>query len=216
MKFSIMPKRQRAFTVLELLVLLVTLAVLAGLLLPALAPNKHHSGPNCVNNLKQIGLSFRIWASDNLDRYPMEVSIHDGGTRGFLAGTNVFEHFRAMSNELNTPKVLICPGDKRRTAATNFLWDLDNSHLGYFLGVDADQTNVTMLLSGDRHITPGTPLGHGVLAFTANPKVRWTKELHNGKGNVLLADGSVLQPTTAELRGVLANTGVATNRLAFP
>lgn len=197
--------------------LVATLLILAALLLFALArPKDGGIRPNCVNNLKQVGLSFQIWAGDNRDRYPMQVSTNEGGTKEFLAGTNVFEHFRAMSNELNTPKILLCRDDRKRTAATNFLWDFNNSHVSYFLDVDADHTNVTMLLSGDRHITPGMPLGNNVLAFTANPKIRWTKELHNGKGNVVLADTTVLQPTSAELKGVLANTGVVTNRLAFP
>src|SRR5207237_823706 len=121
MKTSRTTRRQRAFTVLELLVLLATLAVLAALLLPALLPSKRYHGPNLVNNPKQIGLLLRIWSGDNNDRFPMAVPTSEGGTMGFPAGTNVFEHFRAMSNELNTPKILVCPDDKKRTAATNFL-----------------------------------------------------------------------------------------------
>jgi hypothetical protein len=48
----------------------------------------------CVNNLKQIGLAMRIWAGDNNDKYPTSLMV--------------------MSNELSTPKILICPSDKAR------------------------------------------------------------------------------------------------------
>jgi hypothetical protein len=48
----------------------------------------------CVNNLKQVGLALRVWAGDNNDKYPTSLVV--------------------MSNELSTPKILICPGDKAR------------------------------------------------------------------------------------------------------
>ena len=54
----------------------------------------------CINNLKQIGLAARVWANDNNDVLPP----------GWLV----------MSNELSTPKVLVCPADKARTAATDW------------------------------------------------------------------------------------------------
>jgi len=45
----------------------------------------------CINNLKQIGLAARIWANDHNDVFPPD--------------------FVTMKNELNSPKVLFCPGD---------------------------------------------------------------------------------------------------------
>lgn len=54
----------------------------------------------CVNNLKQIGLAARIWANDNNDVLP--------------------PNWLVMSNELSTPKLLICPGDTARSAAPNW------------------------------------------------------------------------------------------------
>ncbi len=54
----------------------------------------------CVNNLKQIGLAARIWANDNSDVFPP----------GFLS----------MANELSTPKILVCPSDKARAAASDW------------------------------------------------------------------------------------------------
>jgi len=54
----------------------------------------------CVNNLKQFGLAARVWALDNEDRLPPNIV--------------------CMSNELSTPKILVCPADNSRQVATDW------------------------------------------------------------------------------------------------
>src|SRR6185312_5046570 len=125
--------------------------------------------------------------------------------------------FQVMSNELSTPWILICPAesDRLRARATNFDF-LSNSNLSYFIGVDANETNSQMILYGDRNVTNGTLVKNGLLNLTSNAPVGWTSDIHNGVGNFCLADGSVQQLSLADLRDVVANTGVATNRLQLP
>ena len=121
-------KQKKAFTLIELLVVIAIIAILAALLLPALAAAKRKAQRiNCVSNLKQVGIAFRLWEGDNNDRYPQAVSTLYNGAQEKLytsaggaatAGYGLTNVFVVMSNELSTPKILYCPSDNGQGAAT--------------------------------------------------------------------------------------------------
>merc|ERR1711991_132932 len=145
---------------------------LAGMLLPALAKAKAKAQKiKCVNNLKNIGLAFRIFATDNGDLYRMQVPDDQGGSASAVdrrtGAGQVWRHFLSLSNELSVPKIVLCPSDGLgRVESTT--WNTNrirsqrdnvqeafnaNQNISYFVGFDADETLPQSLLSGDRNIT---------------------------------------------------------------
>jgi len=206
----------KAFTVFELLITIVVLMVVAAILLPALTPAHTCQRINCTNNMKQVGLSFRTWALDNEDHLPMQVAGTIGGTRELTAQGMVFPSFQVMSNELSTPKVLICPQDVKRHSATNFGPDLSDQKLSYFLCQDPSESGTPGVLIGDRNLTNLLVPGKHYVAFTTQLSLGWTKELHSQQGNVGFTDGSVGQFKNGGLCVRRKGPQVQTNRLLVP
>ncbi|HEV2696210.1 MAG TPA: prepilin-type N-terminal cleavage/methylation domain-containing protein [Verrucomicrobiae bacterium] len=201
-------RRAAAFTLVELLVVIGIIALLAALLLPALSGGQKRAQRIwCVSNLKQTGLAFQSFAHDHNGKFPMAVSVSDGGSlefaqNGLLVNGNFYfgyRHFQPLANYLDSTKVLICPVDTR-VAATNFA-DLQNANISYFVGVDSEYSKPESILAGDGNLATT----HTLLRNATGENLAWNGRQHQYKGNVLFADGHVEEWGNSSPSTALAN-----------
>jgi prepilin-type N-terminal cleavage/methylation domain-containing protein len=216
MKIKLTSRDGNAFTLVEMLVVIVVLAVLVAMILPALKAAKRKGGPNCMNNIMQIGLSFRLWESDNGDKYPMQFAVTNSDMMKLIGGGNAYVLWQSMSNELSNQKFLHCPADSNHIAATNFDIGFSDANISYFFGLDASENNPQGLLIGDDNFAVnGKPVQPGILNIATNSPITWTAARHKFTGNIGVADGSVEAVTTAGLTSVISNAATP-SRLVIP
>ena len=188
--------------------------------------------------MKCLGSGYRLWETDD-DRLQSRTPMSNGGWKELLTNSNAGQYcwtnFAIMRKELgDSPAIVVCPTDERQPAKS-FTNGFDNTHVSYFVGVDANDVYPQSILGGDRNLGPGivpgpdygySPAngkGNDVVLSTNSP-VCWSLKMHArgngmGFGNILLGDGSGKQMSSANLGlSLLRNAGTGTNgiRLVFP
>jgi len=191
-----------AFTLIELLVVIAIIGILAAIILPVLANSKAKARiTQDLNQLHEFGRGANLWANDHEGRYPWKVDMDEGGS---MNSPEWAEHIRVMSRELVMLNLLVCPFDKERKPAPDWASLAGFDNVSYFLGMNAEQSRMT-LLSGDAAFIGG---GGGVDPYWnsyvgSSIDATWDS-MHSGRGNVVLSDGSAHTWTSRQLREQIA------------
>ena len=141
--------RRRAFTLVELLVVIGVLAILSALLLPALSRGKESArGAACLSNLHQIGIALQLYVSENNNRLP---AMFDWSSDS-AANTNGPSMPQVLGQQTGNTNVFKCPSDRSGVFAltgSSYSWNVllngqDADHLR-LLGMDFNPHQVPLV-----------------------------------------------------------------------
>ncbi len=208
MKSREYPPPHRAFTRIELLLLLATSVLLATVVLPALAGTRRGTDlAGCVNNLRQIGRAYQVWASEHNDDAPYYLPMSQGGIQMHVLSGNAWFQFSWISNELATPRILACPSDFQKRPAQDFGSSSQggflntgyrNNAVSYFVCPHGIRFVPGSFLSGDRNVRVDSQSSCSAINGNAYSvhlgwlfSPFWTNNLHGLWGNILTYDGQV-------------------------
>ncbi len=166
---------RRAFTLMELLVVIGVIAVLAAMLLPALAREKQKTIQiDCLSNLKQLGHALQMYVDDNEDRLPgplwngLQASCDANSSEEFLRYVAPYLGVPQLSGEPTVVPVAACPGYMGAAPGISKIADMEG-RICYLLNPDVDPLPGTPVRPFGYPNPPQEPLKRSQLSQYGSP-----------------------------------------------
>ena len=218
--------RQRAFTKVELLALVAVLVVALVIFLPFFQePKIVRSKMSCWSRLLGLYNHLEMFAVAHNGKFPSSVSTNDGGSMEWREiEDGAARHFRPLALTMANTDFLVCPEDNRKPAGEeelpfggpgrmDFLKELTNSNLSYFINLSAETNGGRVVLAGDRNIVPET---NTIVEIEPGRALTWNAKagLHGDEGYLLFTDGHIEKVSSGNLSKLFQSSPGA--RLAVP
>ncbi len=157
--------QRRAFSLLEMLVVVGVLAVIAAILFPIYARRENVHGPTCQNNMKQMALGFKQYINDFDEHYPVFRV-----TSGSSKGVPPYGWADALQPYIKNTQVYQCPvdvnggdDDPTKPGYSDYWYNANFMvfYKGKWTGADEDMlgSSSQTVIAGDGGNTTGTPTG---------------------------------------------------------
>ena len=193
--------KRQAFTLIELLVVIVIISVLASLIFPVFG-KVQESGRTaaCASNLRQMGAALISFAGDHNQTMPLAGNVFtyvypaSGTQPDALGWTEQLEPYAGTDRKFYT-----CPSSVLQFPNNNNPYSYYmGCHAAYFANGTFAAVRTLLLSAPSKYILGGdissamfTPDDADKDDFTQNPPFTTTPTIHNGKSNILFADGHV-------------------------
>jgi hypothetical protein len=171
----------------------------------------------CVNNLKNVALAYRVFATDFDGHFPFETPTAKGGT--FEWSNNIVAQFLALTNELTTPLILNCPTRTIPQPSVRSWPSLNRSNISYYIALSARPEQTNLILTGDAGFSvDGALATNRLVQITRANRIEYPRRFHGDAdaANVAMSDGSVHQFPSGGFARWQRISPISTNLILVP